>query len=388
MSEDSIQNTSFNAFRTSQAQPAEAIERAQQVFLNSKHNCPILENLPIASVILNKFRQIIWANKMFSQLGNMDVVELIAGLRPGIAFQCINTETGTKECGTTENCAGCGFLNSLYVSYSESTQNVSEVSLVIMKEFKETAIDFEITTQNYIIDNEVFLLVFLKDISDRKRREHYERMLNHSLINKVGSVKGLMDVMDLKIDQERRNQIWKIITRSTKELFEEIQFQNKLNQAETGDLSIITERIESSTLLNATTANLKGQADFSQVTVQITEESEDFDLITDVVILKRILFNLTKNAIEATERNGGVQIWAKKIDSTVLFSVHNSLVIPKEIQHQMFIRSFSTKGIGRGLGNYAVRFFTTQYLKGTVSFTSNLEYGTTFEITIPLDLRL
>jgi len=388
MSEDSIQNTSFNAFRTSQAQPAEAIERAQQVFLHSKQFSSILENLPIASAVLNKYRQIIWANKLFSQLGNIDVVELIAGLRPGIAFQCINTETATKECGTTENCAGCDFLNSLYVSYSESTQNVSEVSLVIMKEFKETSIDFEITTQNYIIENEAFLIVFLKDISDRKRREHYERMLNHSLINKVGSVKGLMDVMDLKIDQERRNQIWKIITRSTKELFEEIQFQNKLNQAETGDLSVITERIESSTLLNATIANLKGQAEFSQVTVEVPEDSEDFDLITDVVILKRILFNLTKNAIEATERNGSVKIWAKKLDSTVLFSVHNSLVIPKEIQHQMFIRSFSTKGIGRGLGNYAVRFFTTQYLKGTVSFTSNLEYGTTFEITIPLDLRL
>jgi sensor histidine kinase regulating citrate/malate metabolism len=53
---------------------------------------------------------------------------------------------------------------------------------------------------------------------------------------------------------------------------------------------------------------------------------------------------------------------------------------------QIFQRSFSTKGTGRGIGTYSVKLLTEKYLQGEVSFISTKEFGTTFYITIPKEI--
>ena len=64
--------------------------------------------------------------------------------------------------------------------------------------------------------------------------------------------------------------------------------------------------------------------------------------------------------------------------------MHNPSVMPRDIQLQVFQRSFSTKGSGRGLGTYSVRLFTEKYLGGSISFRSAEGEGTTFRVTLPL----
>jgi sensor histidine kinase regulating citrate/malate metabolism len=51
---------------------------------------------------------------------------------------------------------------------------------------------------------------------------------------------------------------------------------------------------------------------------------------------------------------------------------------------QIFQRSFSTKGAGRGLGTYSIKLLGERYLHGTVSFASSAEQGTIFQISLPL----
>jgi len=53
------------------------------------------------------------------------------------------------------------------------------------------------------------------------------------------------------------------------------------------------------------------------------------------------------------------------------------------VQLQVFNRSFSTKGTGRGLGTYSVKLLTERCLKGRVGFTSALGEGTVFQVTLP-----
>jgi sensor histidine kinase regulating citrate/malate metabolism len=67
----------------------------------------------------------------------------------------------------------------------------------------------------------------------------------------------------------------------------------------------------------------------------------------------------------------------------VEFWVHNDGVIPKREQFQIFQRSFSTKGEGRGIGTYSVRMFTETYLGGEVTFVSSKYDGTTFSVWLP-----
>jgi sensor histidine kinase regulating citrate/malate metabolism len=57
--------------------------------------------------------------------------------------------------------------------------------------------------------------------------------------------------------------------------------------------------------------------------------------------------------------------------------------ISREVQLQLFKRSFSTKGAGRGIGTYSMKLLGEKYLKGKVWFQSSPEKGTTFFIAIP-----
>jgi signal transduction histidine kinase len=114
--------------------------------------------------------------------------------------------------------------------------------------------------------------------------------------------------------------------------------------------------------------------------IVIHKKSVDCVLETDRILLHRILINLMKNALEATDEGGIVTVGTLDKTDEVRFWVKNDLIIPREIQLQIFQRSFSTKGAGRGIGTYSIRLLTENYLKGTVSFVSNEEEGTIFEL--------
>jgi signal transduction histidine kinase len=63
--------------------------------------------------------------------------------------------------------------------------------------------------------------------------------------------------------------------------------------------------------------------------------------------------------------------------------VHNPAYIPRNVQIQLFLRSFSTKGAGRGLGTYSLKLLGERYLGGHVSFVSDEQEGTVFTLTVP-----
>ena len=71
----------------------------------------------------------------------------------------------------------------------------------------------------------------------------------------------------------------------------------------------------------------------------------------------------------------------------VEFWVHNQGHMPRKVQLQVFQRSFSTKGAGRGIGTYSVKLLTERYLGGRVTFTSEPQAGTTFRIRLPVQRR-
>jgi len=97
---------------------------------------------------------------------------------------------------------------------------------------------------------------------------------------------------------------------------------------------------------------------------------------------------MIKNALEATEKNGTVNVYAEKDGEYLVFSVHNKGVIPEDIALNIFKRSFSTKeGKGRGLGTYSMKLFGENYLGGKVTFSSTEEKGTIFSISLPLDIE-
>jgi signal transduction histidine kinase len=107
---------------------------------------------------------------------------------------------------------------------------------------------------------------------------------------------------------------------------------------------------------------------------------------TDPVLIERVIGNLVKNALEACRPGQTVTLCCWAEPDQVIFSVHNPSHMPRDVELQIFQRSFSTKGQGRGLGTYSIKLFTERYLRGSVSFTTSAEGGTTFRAAYPLRL--
>ncbi len=94
---------------------------------------------------------------------------------------------------------------------------------------------------------------------------------------------------------------------------------------------------------------------------------------------------LVKNALEAVAPGETVTTYCSNTEDKITFYVHNPGVMSREVQLQLFQRSFSTKAAeGRGIGTYSVKLFGERYLKGKVAFSSNETEGTVFSLSMPL----
>ena len=102
-------------------------------------------------------------------------------------------------------------------------------------------------------------------------------------------------------------------------------------------------------------------------------------------LFQRVLGNMVKNALEATDVGGVVRMGWERDGAELVFKVNNQGAMPREVQLQIFNRSFSTKGSGRGIGTHSIRLLGERYLGGRVSFESNEAEGTTFYLKLPAD---
>jgi signal transduction histidine kinase len=105
--------------------------------------------------------------------------------------------------------------------------------------------------------------------------------------------------------------------------------------------------------------------------------------VSDATLLRRILGNMLKNALEASLEGDIVTLGADARTGQLNLWVHNPAVIPDEYQQRIFQRDFSTKGAGRGLGTYSMQMLS-RLLSGEVNFTSGTGNGTRFILTLPI----
>jgi signal transduction histidine kinase len=122
-------------------------------------------------------------------------------------------------------------------------------------------------------------------------------------------------------------------------------------------------------------------------TIETSLSDPDLQVETDRALLARVLVNMLRNALEATDPQGVVRLACEVVPgaagSGLRLSVHNEGIVPPEVQPRIFERSFSTKGPGRGLGTYGMRLIGERVLGGQVSFSSAAGRGTTFSILLP-----
>lgn len=357
---------------------AEVLKRQSRLLVQNSVLTQVADSVSSIVAVLNKERQVVYGNKLFLDRFGANKDKTLVGMRPGEVFLCIHASKSKHGCGTTRFCTVCGAVNAI-LEAQKGIQSEKECRITTNE---NDALDLRVTATPYIIDGIQYIFFAASDISDEKRRKTLERVFFHDILNSAGGISGLTSIMPLINDLTEMTETAEVIHRAANFLVDEIKSQRILNVAESGDLVLSFSNVESTSILKELGELYSRHEVIGDKILSISKNSPTVLITTDAVLLRRVLGNMTKNALEASVPGGEVYLSCQEIEDRIRFNVHNDVFIPTEIQLQLFKRSFSTKGIGRGIGTYSMKLFGEKYLNGNVGFESTEENGTTFFIEI------
>ncbi len=330
-------------------------------------------------MVLNAQRQIVYANRSVLDLLGAKDLEAVLGLRPGEAIGCMRACQGPGGCGTTKFCSTCGAVNAILTAQAgKADQRECRITRQ-----DSDALDLLVRTTPTRVDGLLYTVCCIRDISHEKRLHALERVFFHDVLNTACGLLMLSHrVAGDKHTPADRKRLHNLLER----MAEEIMAHRDLMAAESSELAV-TPTLFSVREMLEDVMRLYSDAPVCQGRRLFLEPCEDITITSDMRLLSRVLGNLIKNALEAAPKDSGVTVSITPEDGGVTFGVHNEGVMLQEVLLQIFQRSFSTKGAGRGLGTYSIKLLTDRYLGGKVWVASNADNGTIFRAWYPLVLK-
>jgi nitrogen-specific signal transduction histidine kinase len=370
---------SVNAFKPAAARVAASVLEEERRLLAAD---PLLGQMlaayPGAVLVLNASRQIVAANAAATQaLGGRTLL----GSRFGEALGCIHAHEAPDGCGTTPACWFCGAGAAMSAFELTGGPARQDCRISVNGGQGPSACDLRVWTRAIEAGEQTFMLVVFEDVSAEKRRDVLERLFFHDALNTAAGIKGALDLWSMLSADEAGVMRLRMKALSA-QLIEEIQAQRDLTEAERGELRPVARDVEVGAVMEQLRTLYSGSSVGQGKRVEVRYQAGAV-IYTDPVLLRRVLGNLVKNALEASADGDTVTVAFERLDPPA-FTVHNEAVMPADVKAQVFQRSFSTKEErGRGLGTYSVLLLTTRYLGGRVSFDSEAGKGTTFRVSLP-----
>jgi signal transduction histidine kinase len=354
----------------------EVVDAQRRVFAFDGFLRSVFDGVPAPFFVVNGHRQLTFANRALLAMvgaGETDVL----GRRLGEVLHCIHSDETPGGCGASAACETCDARAAMLAAIDgRAATRECRVSLK-----SGDSLDLRLTTTP-ILGDAACVLVAAVDISDEQRRRALEHIFFHDVLNTASEVRGLVSVIQ-EAPSGERDELFRLLAGASGRLVDEIGAQRMLTAAEHGELTVQAAPVRSLALLAEVSRCYNNHEAAVGRGVVVDPATDDVEFTTDRILLSRVLGNLVRNALEACEEGARVTIGCRAEPGSVALWVHNPAAMPRAVQLQVFQRSFSTKGAGRGLGTYSVRMLTDRYLGGRVTFTSTQQGGTTFTVRYP-----
>jgi K+-sensing histidine kinase KdpD len=332
-------------------------------------------------MILNRERQVVYTNQGLMNFLHASSDEEVLGKRPGELLHCIHACENESGCGTTEFCRECGAVKAILNSQKDKVQVKKECRIISTS---GDAYDLRVWASPYTFKSGDYTVFSVEDIGQEKRRHALERTFFHDVNSTLSPIVCCSDLMGKANDMESAAKYAGLVQWAGRMLVDEIESHRRLLQAENRELSVTISTVHPLSMLREVAELFSANQSWQHQNIVVDDTSEGIEVTTDRVLLRRVLRNMLKNALEAAPDGAEVCLAYAQDQSSMVFSVHNPGYIPRSVQLQIFQRSFSTKGKGRGIGAYSMKLFGERYLKGKVWFTTSEEKGTAFFISIPI----
>jgi len=342
----------------------------------------ILDATPLAGFIMNDKRQVVLSNKVLEQILGKHLEEIL-GLRPGEIFNCVRSTYGPDGCGTGPFCRFCDIFRVIRMAKTLDKQVEDEGKLLVERNGIEETLDLNIIVTPVNVEGEKFYLTFINDVSQIKKKELLEKTFFHDVMNLASGLQNLLEVLsrDYKL---KNNQIMELLSHQSERLIEEIKNQQLIMDAESGNVERHLAEVPVKQIYIEAYYSALSLKESRNKNILIEHLEDEHTVNTDPVLLKRIILNLLRNALEATSPGGEISFSVKTEEDKAVFEVVNRGTLSEDMQSRIFQRGFSTKGQGRGLGTFGAKLLAERYLDGKVDFKCCKDNKIKFYVEIPL----
>lgn len=362
--------------------PKRTLEGQHNLLAAEQFTSQLLNAVPSLLAILNRQRQIVFANRsLLDLLGNPELGAIL-GRRPGELLNCRHVQEARWECGEGEACMTCGTALAL-LGAQNGRADVQECRMIRSVNGRPEALDLEVWATPLQIQGEILTVLALTDISHSKHRNTMEKLFFHDVLNVIGTIRGFSELLQ-KYDPQDRQEIYSLIHQACQQVIDQVQAHRTLAAAEKRELVVKLEPLMSNKFLSGFVEIYRHHDLAAGRNLVLDLPEEDILFLSDRILLGRILGNLALNALEAVGKGETVTVGCERFEKRkIRFWVHNPGKLEEAVKHQVFQRSFSTKGVGRGLGTYSVMLLSS-YLNGKTQVSSSADSGICFSVTLPI----
>ncbi len=373
-------------FASAERESDAELELSLRTISNNPVIAGVLKSVSGLIAVLNEQRQILAANEeMLRSLGISDGKELF-GFRLGEAISCVHHAEGPGGCGTGVACRSCGAVLAM-IGALAGDRPVEKDCVAKVGNGKETRdLVFQVRVVPIHVAEHAYLLVFLWDKTGDRQRAQLEQIFFHDIANVLH---GAMTFAELSLLDEdiSREEILDQMQRFTKRLNSEMNIQKTLVANDAESFPVKRERVSADSLVT----EIRESVDSLLRAMSCELCCSDLDggrnsmmLLTDPLLVVRILTNMIVNAVEASSPGEILRLNVESEGGEITFAVRNRAAIPADLRPRVFQRNFTTKKQpGHGLGTFSMKFFGEKVLGGKVGFHSSEEEGTCFWLTLP-----
>jgi len=223
-----------------------------------------------------------------------------------------------------------------------------------------------------------------KELGDLKSR--FVSMASHEFRTPLSTILSSASLVAKYVkgdEQEKRDKHIHRIKSAVNNLTDILNEFLSIGRIEDGKITTHYSRFNIKEFITTLLSEIKGIAKVGQHITFVHQGIKEVEL--DASMLKNIIINLLSNAIKFSQESGQIYVRSKVDTNCIVISVSdNGIGISEEDQHHLFERFFRGKNVtniqGTGLGLHIVGKYV-ELMDGQIECVSNLEVGTTFNVT-------
>jgi len=212
-------------------------------------------------------------------------------------------------------------------------------------------------------------------------------MVGHDIRNPLQSITSDIYLIKCELANLPQTENVQEIKTCLDEIVNSVDYANKIVSDLQDYARPLMPKIEDADLTNITQSVISTVKVPPTITIHQPIPEDLPKLKIDQLYMRRILQNLTINAVQAMPNGGELTIAADVKDDKALIIVEDTGDgIPEEVRGRLFTPLFTTKSKGQGFGLAVVKRLT-EAMAGNITFESEIGKGTRFIVELPINIE-